>query len=155
MTNHKWFVAFCFDKTLINALNANKSFVNFFKSCPIQSETLVARRNERNTLSVKAHFWELENFLQVKKFSKTNYKHRLTSKIIQWMIFDGWDLHLNSWYFLFWVIFCKNLFVHDWYSTDSRKISHREVFLESACRFSIKGAFLLQKHLFYNPNLGL
>ena len=33
-----------------------KSFVNFFKSCPVQSETLVARRNERNTLSVKAHF---------------------------------------------------------------------------------------------------
>ena len=118
----------------------------FTKSSRIlKAEPLVALRRVRHSLSVKAHFWKFENFLQVKKFSKTNYKHRLTSKIIQWMIFDGWDLHLNSWYFLFWVIFCKNLFVHDWYSTNSRKISHWEVFLESACRFSVKGAFLLQK----------
>ncbi|WP_419544758.1 hypothetical protein, partial [Negativibacillus massiliensis] len=33
-------------------------------------------------------------FLQVKKFSKTDCRHRLTSKIIQWMIFDGRNLHL-------------------------------------------------------------
>ena len=31
------------------------------------------------------------------------------------------------------------------FSTDSRKISHWEVFLESAYRLSVKGAFLLQK----------
>ena len=30
-------------------------------------------------------------------------------------------------------------------STDSRKISHREVFLEGTYRLSVKGAFLLQK----------
>jgi len=37
----------------------------------------------------QAHFCELENFLQEKKFSKTNCKQRVSSKIIQWMIFDG------------------------------------------------------------------
>ena len=30
-------------------------------------------------------------------------------------------------------------------NTDSRKISHREVFLEGTYRLSVKGAFLLQK----------
>ena len=65
-----------------------KSFVNFFKSCPVQSETLVAHRSERNSLSSGAHWESSRTFLQEKRFSKTDCKKQVKSKIIQWMIFE-------------------------------------------------------------------
>ena len=40
-------------------------------------------------------------------------------------------------------------------NTDSRKISHREVFLESAHRLSPRGLFSYKSPLFFNPKLGL
>ena len=71
------------------------------------------------------------------------------------MIFDGRNLHLTYAVFIF-TDFQQNLFIYN------RQIQHRqqktsqwEVFLESACRLSVKGAFLLQNPLFFTPIFGL
>ena len=61
--------------------------------CP-EAKPLGALRRVRNTLSVKAHFREFGPLLQEKRGPRTDCKQRLTSKIIQWMIFDGTSLNL-------------------------------------------------------------
>ena len=91
-----------------------------------KTESLVALSRVRNILSWEAHFWEHERsfaqlpqailpnplwvkranswlktcfqspFLQEKRFSKADCKQRATSKIIQWMIFDGTSLKLDT-----------------------------------------------------------
>ena len=43
----------------------------------------------------------------------------------------------------------------DAFRTDSRKISHWEVFLKSSHRLSLRGLFSYKSPLFFNPKLGL
>ena len=56
--------------------------------CP-EAEPLGALRRVRKIFYRQAYFWKFENFLQEKKFSRTDYLSKLSSKIIRWMIFDG------------------------------------------------------------------
>src|SRR5699024_5878106 len=51
---------------------------------------------ECGALSVQAHFRKFETLLQVKRVSRANCNHRLSSKIIQWMIFDSRNLLLTK-----------------------------------------------------------
>ena len=64
-----------------------ENFVNFFKSCPVQSETLAAFRRRRK-LYRQAHLRRFGTLLQEKRVPKTDCTRRLISKIIRWMIFD-------------------------------------------------------------------
>ena len=65
------------------------------KVCGFQRQRLWSPSAEGETLYRSGAHWESSRtFLQEKRFSKANYSHKLSSKIIRWMIFDGTSLNL-------------------------------------------------------------
>ena len=95
-----------------------KSFVNFFKSCPDQSETLVALRRVRSTLSVKAPLrvnfsirildWKRGGFCK-RKAPFGNGRHALSRKTSQWEIFLLSVLLSRK--IITFILFCQSLLV--------------------------------------------
>ena len=65
-----------------------ENFVNFFKSCPVQSETLAAFRRRRK-LCRQAHLRRFGTLLQEKRVPRTDYKYRLSPKSSQWEVFGS------------------------------------------------------------------
>ena len=60
-----------------------ENFVNFFKSCPVQSETLAAFRRRRNAFIIRRIFGSLEPFCKRKGFQElitsTDYPRKVPS----------------------------------------------------------------------------
>ena len=125
-----------------------KVLLNFFQKIVgfQRAKPLVACRNERNALSWKRIFESLKTFCKRKSFQEsivcTNYPQKLSG---------GWFLTTETDFYFSVDTACWA--ISDRFSTDSRKISHWEVFLESVYRLSVKGVFLLQKPPLFQSKL--